>query len=165
MRGSAIERLAEAALRIGLGYRFLSSGISNARRWPHATETAAIVSREYAYPLGAIATALMVLGGAGLAFGLATRLAAFMLVLFLLPTFIVHRHWLRVLPPDVAAVEAALTDEDSTRRFRLLGRHAVHAHETGMLENVVYLLTCLFFMARGSTGFSLDSLCCAETSH
>jgi uncharacterized membrane protein YphA (DoxX/SURF4 family) len=157
---SSIERLAEAGLRVVLGYRFLSSGLSNARRWPHATETAAIVSPQYAYPFGAIATALMVLGGAGLALGLATRLAAFLLAVFLVPTFIVHRHWLRVLPPDVVEVAAALTDEDAARKFRLLGRHAIHSHETGMLENVVYLLACLFFMTRGSNGFSLDSLFC-----
>jgi uncharacterized membrane protein YphA (DoxX/SURF4 family) len=157
MERSTAERSAEAILRILLGWRFLSSGVSNLRRWPHATETAAIISPEAAYPLGAVATALMVAGGAGLVLGVATRVAALLLVVFLLPTFLVHRHWLRVLPDEAAAVADAISEEDLSRKFRLLSRHAVHAHETGMLENLVYLAACLHFAIHGATGYSLDT--------
>jgi uncharacterized membrane protein YphA (DoxX/SURF4 family) len=161
VEGASGMRATEAILRIVLGVRFLNSGVSNLKRWPHATETAAIISPTAAYPLGMLATALMVAGGAGLVLGVATRLAALLLVGFLLPTFVVHRHWLRVLPDDAAAVAAAIPEPELRSRLRLLTRHAVHAHETGMLENLVYLAACLYFASRGATGLSLDTWVCS----
>ncbi|MEE8074303.1 MAG: DoxX family membrane protein, partial [Candidatus Binatia bacterium] len=80
----------ESVLRIILGLRFLSSGISNIRRWPHATHTAKLVFPQGAYFFGFVATALMVLGGSGLALGFQTHIAALMLIVFLLPTFKLH---------------------------------------------------------------------------
>jgi uncharacterized membrane protein YphA (DoxX/SURF4 family) len=150
--------VAEALFRVVLGLRFLSSGWSNVRRWPHATETAAIVSERAAVPFGAIATALMVLGGAGLALGLATPIAALLLLLFLIPTFKVHLYWLRFLPGEAAAVAAVIPGGPERSKFRLLQRHAIHAHETGWQENLVYLVACLYFLTHGSAGVSLDAL-------
>ena len=100
----------------------------------------------------------MVLGGAGLALGLATRVAALLLVIFLVPTFIVHRYWLRTLPDDADAVAATIDDETLRARFRLLRGHAVHSHETGLQENAIYLAASLYFAARGSSGFSVDGM-------
>jgi len=154
----SIPMIAEAALRIILGLRFLSSGVSNVRRWPHATETAAIISKRGSVPLGFMATALMVLGGAGLALGLATPIAALLLIIFLIPTFQVHRRWLRTLPGQAAAVAGAIGDGGARSSFRLLQRHAIHAHETGLQENLVYLAACLYFLTHGASGFSIDAL-------
>ena len=150
--------VAEAAFRVILGLRFLSSGLSNVKRWPHATETAAIISRSAAVPLGFVATALMVVGGAGLVLGLATPVAAALLLLFLVPTFQVQRHWLRTLPTEAARVAEAIADESMRRRFGVFQRHAIHAHETGLQENLVYFAACVYFVARGSSGFSVDAL-------
>ncbi len=148
----------ESVLRIILGLRFLSSGISNVRRWPHATHTAKLVFPQGAYFFGFVATALMVLGGSGLALGFQTPIAALMLIVFLLPTFKLHLHWLQILPEALNAVGNSLAHQGVKGQLQLLGRHAIHAHETGWQTNIVLLVMALFFCARGSAAFGLDNL-------
>ncbi len=148
----------ESVLRIILGLRFLSSGISNVRRWPHATYTAKLVFPQGAYFFGFVATALMVLGGSGLALGFQTPIAALMLIVFLLPTFKLHLHWLQILPEALNAVGDSLAHQGAKGQLQLLGRHAIHAHETGWQTNIVLLVMALFFCARGSAAFGLDNL-------
>ena len=148
----------ESVLRIILGLRFLSSGISNVRRWPHATHTAKLVFPQGAYFFGFVATALMVLGGSGLALGFQTPIAALMLIVFLLPTFKLHLHWLQILPEALNAVGNSLAHQGAKGQLQLLGRHAIHAHETGWQTNIVLLVMALFFCARGSAAFGLDNM-------
>jgi uncharacterized membrane protein YphA (DoxX/SURF4 family) len=141
-----------------LGYRFLSSGLSNWRRWPHATETAAIISEKWATPFGAVATALMVIGGAGLLLGVATPLSGVFLAIFLVPTFVVHRRQHELLAQRARQVEGAISDDEARQGFRMFERHAIHSHETGVLENLVYLAAAVFFATRGSSWLSIDAL-------
>lgn len=148
----------ETIFRVVLGLRFLSSGLSNVRRWPHATQTAAIVFPRGAYLFGLIATALMVLGGAGLAIGFQTPAAALMLIVFLIPTFKIHYHWLRTEPAKIRAVGEAIAGAEARSEFQLIGRHAIHSHETGWQNNLVLLAGCLYFFVRGSIAFGLDNL-------
>ena len=148
----------EVIFRVVLGLRFLSSGLSNVRRWPHATQTAAIVFPRASYFFGLVATALMVLGGAGVALGFQTPVAAAMLIVFLLPTFRIHYHWLQTEPAEVRAVGEAIASEEARSEFRLIGQHAIHSHETGWQNNLVLLAGCLYFSVRGSVAFGLDNL-------
>ncbi|MFQ5539618.1 MAG: DoxX family protein [Candidatus Binatia bacterium] len=148
----------ESVLRIILGLRFLSSGVSNVRRWPHAAHTAQLVFPQGAYFFGSVATALMVLGGIGLALGFQTPIAALMLIVFLLPTFKLHLHWLQILPMALNEVGDTIEREGVKGQLQLLGRHAIHSHETGWQTNIVLLVVALFFCARGSAAFGLDNL-------
>ena len=148
----------ESALRIVVGLRFLSSGISNVLSWPLATQIAEIIFPRGSYFFGLGATALMVLGGSGLALGFQTPIAALMLIVFLFPTFQIHRHWLQVLPNTVKAVGESITNEEAKGQFQLIGRQAIHSHEVGWQNNIVLLVISLFFCARGSAAFGLDNL-------
>lgn len=148
----------EVIFRIVLGLRFLSSGISNVRRWPQAAQTAAIVFPRGSYFFGFVATALMVLGGVGLAIGFQTPVAAAMLIVFLIPTFKIHYHWLQTEPAKVRAVGEAIANEEARSAFRVIGRHATHSHETGWQNNLVLLSGCLYFSVRGCIAFGLDNL-------
>jgi len=148
----------ETVLRIALGLRFLSSGLSNIARWPHATETAKVVFPNGAYFFGLVAVALMVLGGAGLALGFQTRIAALMIIIFLVPTFRVQRIWIRTLPERTERVRSALGDERLKEDLRFLSRHAVHGHESAWKDNAILFLAALLFYARGSVAFGLDNL-------
>jgi uncharacterized membrane protein YphA (DoxX/SURF4 family) len=156
--GATLAMAAEAIFRVVLGLRFFSSGWSNVRRWPHATETAAIISARGAYPLGFVATFLMVVGGAALALGVATPIAALMLIFFLIPTFVVHRRQKATLESYAPAVEGAVVGDDVRAKLRMLARHGIHSHETGLQENFVYLCACLYFLTHGASGFSVDAL-------
>lgn len=149
--------LVETILRIALGLRFLSSGLSNVRRWPHATETAEILFPRAAYFFGLAAVALMVLGGAGLALGFQTRISALLVIIFLIPTFQVQRVWIRTLPETVERIRGALGDERLQNDLRFLGRHAIHGHESAWKDNVILLLAALLFYVRGSGAFGLDN--------
>ncbi|MEE9550085.1 MAG: DoxX family protein [Candidatus Binatia bacterium] len=148
----------ESALRIVIGLRFLNSGISNVLRWPHSTQTAKIIFPRGSYFFGLVATALMVLGGSGLTLGFQTPVAALMLIVFLIPTFQLHRHWLQVLPNTLKAVGESITNEEAKGQFQLIGRQAIHSHEVGWQTNIVLLVISLFFCARGSAAFGLDNL-------
>ena len=66
----------EVMLRVALGLRLLSSGISNVRRWPHAVGTAKVVFAKGTKFFALMAVAFMVLGGFGVAagFGLKTTM-------------------------------------------------------------------------------------------
>ena len=158
MEQATLLPLVEAVLRIILGLRFLSSGISNVRRWPHAPQTAGLVFPQGAYFFGFIATALMVLGGGGLALGFQTPIAAVMLITFLIPTFKVHHYWLQNLPGKVRTIQDAITNDQGRNEFPLLVRQAIHSHETGWQNNIVLLAASLFFVVRGSVAFGLDNL-------
>jgi len=150
--------IVETVLRIALGLRFLSSGLSNIRRWPHATETAQMLFPTGNYFFGAVAVALMVLGGAGLALGFQTEISAVMAIIFLLPTFQLQRVWIRTLPEKIERVGSALGEETVKNELKFLGRHAIHGHESAWKDNVILLLAALLFVVRGSVAFGLDNL-------
>jgi uncharacterized membrane protein YphA (DoxX/SURF4 family) len=100
----------------------------------------------------------MVGGGLGLVLGLATRLSAAMIALFILPTFFIQRYWLGVLPAMIADVNRALPEETTKSKFQRLAKQAFHSHETGWQNNTVLLLLALFFAVRGSPAFGIDNL-------
>jgi len=148
----------EAALRIILGLRFLYSGVSNIIRWPSAVGTASV-----AFPIGApffgfMAVVLMTAGGLGLALGLQTQVSAVMIALFLLPTFVIQVHWRRLFPSMVAELTQAFSGSDLRPKMQLVGRHAIHAHTVGWQDNLVFLVTSLYFAVRGETAFALGNV-------
>jgi uncharacterized membrane protein YphA (DoxX/SURF4 family) len=149
--------LAEAALRVILGWRMLVSGLSNIRRWPNPVNTASILFPKGATFFGFIATCLMVVGGFGVAAGIQTPLCAVMIIIFLMPTFALHAHWLKVLPAMAPVVKNALEDEAAQRHFRSFDRQAYHAHEVGIRDNLVFLAAALYFAVKGSAAFGMDN--------
>ena len=149
--------VAEAALRVILGWRMLVSGVSNIRRWPNPVNTASILFPQGAVFFGFIATFLMVVGGFGLAAGIQTPICALMIIVFLIPTFALHAHWLKVLPSMVPVVNSALKDEKAQNYFRSFDRQAYHAHEVGIRDNLVFVAGAVYFAIRGSAAFGLDN--------
>lgn len=148
---------AEGALRVVLGWRMLISGLSNVRRWPNPVTTASILFPRGATVFGFIATFLMVVGGVGLAAGFQTPISALMIIIFLLPTFALHWHWLKVLPTMSAVVKNAIQDEKIGNYFRSFDRQAYHAHEVGLRDNLVFVIAAFYFAVRGSAGFGVDN--------
>ncbi len=157
MEHSTLVTTVEALLRIILGWRFLLSGVSNIRRWPNPVGTAGILFPKGAKFFGFIATALMVIGGAGVAAGIQTPICAVMLVIFLIPTFSLHSYWLKVLPTMVPVVRNAIADEQAQKYFRSFDRQSYHAHEVGIRDNLVLLLVAAYFAVRGSAAFGIDN--------
>lgn len=149
--------LAEAALRVILGWRILISGLSNVRRWPNPVNTASILFPKGATFFGSVATFLMVVGGFGLAAGIQTPISAVMIIIFLLPTFALHRHWLKVLPTMAQVVKSTIADEKAQNYFRSFDRQAYHAHEVGLRDNLVFVAAAGYFAVRGSSGFGVDN--------
>ena len=149
--------LAEAALRVILGWRMLISGLSNVRRWPNPVNTASILFPKGATFFGSVATFLMVVGGFGLAAGIQTPISAVMIIIFLLPTFALHRHWLKVLPTMAQVVKSTIADEKAQNYFRSFDRQAYHAHEVGLRDNLVLVAAAVYFAVRGSSGFGVDN--------
>jgi uncharacterized membrane protein YphA (DoxX/SURF4 family) len=149
--------VSEAALRVILGWRMLVSGISNVRRWPNPVNTASILFPKGTAFFGFAATFLMVVGGFGVAAGIQTPICAVMIVIFLIPTFALHWHWLKVLPTMSPAVSAAIIDEKTRNYFRSFDRQAFHAHEVGIRDNLVFLAAAIYFAARGSAAFGVDN--------
>lgn len=158
----AVLGFAESILRIGLGLRFLSSGLSNLVRWPNPVKNSQIVFRGFPQGLvtffAAVAAALMVFGGAGLVLGFLTQVAALCVIIFLIPTFKIHRRRIRQHQAIVEKVRHGLKDEGAKEGFQLLSWQAMHSHETGWMNNVILLLASLFFLVGGSTAFGLDLL-------
>jgi len=150
--------IAEAVLRIILGIRFLSSGISNVLRWPNPVQTASLVFLPGAVFFGFLATVLMVVGGIGVAIGFQTPVSSLMLVIFLIPTFNVHQYWLKTLPTMVDTVKNSLDDEQARNYFRIFDRQAYHAHEVGIRDNLVLLAAAVYFAVRGSVAYGVDNL-------
>jgi len=150
--------IAEAVLRVILGWRFLISGLSNVGRWPNPVQTASILFPRGATFFGLVATLLMVVGGLGVAAGLQTPLCSAMVIIFLIPTFVLHSYWLKVLPTMAPVVKAALNDEKAQNYFRSFDRQSYHAHEVGIRDNLVFLAAAVYFAVRGSTAFGLDNL-------
>ncbi len=148
----------EVILRIGLGLRFLNSGLSNIRRWPNPVKNTAIIFPFGATFFGAIAVFLMVGGGIGLLLGFMTRVAALMLALFLIPTLKIQRHWLKNLPAMIDEVDRAIAQGPAKSKFQLLAKQAFHSHQTGWQTNLLLLAVALFFALRGSVAFGLDNL-------
>src|SRR5438046_8652781 len=101
--------IAEAVLRVILGWRFLISGLSNVGRWPNPVQTASILFPRGATFFGLMATLLMVVGGLGVAAGFQTPLSSAMVIIFLIPTFVLHSYWLKVLPTITPVVNAGFT--------------------------------------------------------
>jgi uncharacterized membrane protein YphA (DoxX/SURF4 family) len=135
----------------------LVSGLSNVRRWPNPVNTASILFPKGAAFFGFIATFLMVAGGFGLAAGIQTSLCAVMVIIFLLPTFALHAHWLKVLPAMAPVVKNALKDEKAQSYFRSFDRQAYHAHEVGIRDNLVFVAGAFYFALRGSAAFGVDN--------
>jgi uncharacterized membrane protein YphA (DoxX/SURF4 family) len=150
--------IAEAVLRVILGWRFLISGLSNIRRWPNPVTTASILFPKGALFFGIVATVLMVVGGIGVAIGFQTPVCSLMLIIFLLPTFSLHFHWLKVLPTMVSLVKNAIGNEKAQNYFRIFDRQSFHAHEVGLRDNLVFLAATVYFMVRGSAGYGLDNV-------
>jgi len=158
LENSTAVLIAEAILRVILGWRFLISGLSNVRRWPNPVKTASILFPKGAAFFGFVATVLMVVGGLGVAAGFQTQIAAVMLIVFLIPTFSLHLYWLKVLPILVPVVKRALSDEQAQSYFRTFDRQSFHAHEVGLRDNLVFLAAAAFFTVRGSSAYGLDNL-------
>ncbi|HEX9455973.1 MAG TPA: DoxX family protein, partial [Candidatus Binatia bacterium] len=158
MENGTLVLLAEATLRVILGWRMLISGLSNIRRWPNPVNTASILFPQGATFFGALATFLMVVGGFGLAIGAQTPICAVMVIVFLIPTFALHWHWLKVLPTMVPVVQTALKDDKAQNYFRSFDRQSYHAHEVGLRDNLVFVAAALYFAAKGSAAFSVDNL-------
>jgi uncharacterized membrane protein YphA (DoxX/SURF4 family) len=135
----------------------LVSGISNVRRWPNPVSTASILFPKGATFFGFVATILMVFGGFGLAAGIQTPICAVMIAVFLIPTFALHWHWLKILPTMSPAVKAAITDHKAQNYFRSFDRQAFHAHEVGIRDNLVFLVAAIYFAVRGSVAFGVDN--------
>jgi uncharacterized membrane protein YphA (DoxX/SURF4 family) len=157
VENSTLIILAEATLRVILGWRMLISGLSNVRRWPNPVNTASILFPKGATFFGFVATFLMVVGGFGLAAGFQTPICAVMIIVFLIPTFALHYHWLKVLPTMVPVVKAALKDEKAQNYFRSFDRQSYHAHEVGLRDNLVFVAAAVYFAVRGSAGWGLDN--------
>jgi uncharacterized membrane protein YphA (DoxX/SURF4 family) len=157
LEDSILVSVAEAALRVILGWRMLISGLSNVRRWPNPVNTASILFPKGATFFGFVATCLMVVGGFGVAAGIQTPLSAVMIVIFLIPTFGLHWHWLKVLPTMVPVVTAALKDEKARSYFRSFDRQSYHAHEVGLRDNLVFVAAALYFAVKGSAAFGVDN--------
>ncbi len=156
MDQQALLTIIETVLRIGLGLRFLYSGVSNIRRWPNPVRNAGFVFPFGAKFFGAVAVFLMVGGGAGLILGLATRIAALMVALFLVPTLKIQLYWLKTLPPMIEEARRAVP-ESAQQTVRLLARQAYHSHETSLQGNVLFLLLALYFAVHGPVAFALDN--------
>ena len=154
---STLALIAEAALRVILGWRMLISGLSNIQRWPNPVNTASILFPKGASFFGFVATFLMVVGGFGVATGIQTPLSAVMIVIFLIPTFGLHWYWLKVLPTMVPVVTAALKDEKARSYFRSFDRQSYHAHEVGLRDNLVFVAAALYFAVKGSAAFGVDN--------
>jgi uncharacterized membrane protein YphA (DoxX/SURF4 family) len=154
---STLIPLAEATLRAILGWRMLISGLSNVRRWPNPVNTASILFPRGAVFFGCVATFLMVAGGFGVAAGIQTPISALMIVVFLIPTFALHWHWLKVLPVMAPVVKNAIKEEKAQVYFRSFDRQSYHAHEVGLRDNLVFLAAAVYFAIRGSAGFGVDN--------
>ena len=149
----------EAILRVILGWRFLISGVSNVRRWPgNSVQTASLLFHKGTTFFGFMATLLMVVGGVGVAAGFQTPICAVMLIIFLIPTFMLHYYWLKVLPTMAPTVRGAITEEKAQGYFRSFERQSFHAHEVGLRDNLVFLAAAGYFMVRGSGTWGLDNL-------
>lgn len=157
MEPSTALLLAEAGLRVILGWRMLISGLSNVRRWPNPVNTASILFPRGATFFGFVATFLMVVGGFGLLAGIQTPICALMIIIFLIPTFGLHWHWLKVLPTMVPVVQAAIKDERAQNYFRAFDRQSYHAHEVGLRDNLVFVAAAAYFLVRGSAAFGVDN--------
>lgn len=157
MEAATLVLIAEALLRFILGWRMFISGVSNMARWPNPVNTASILFPKGAVFFGVMATFLMVVGGAGLAVGLQTPLCAVMVVVFLIPTFGLHWHWLKVLPTMVPVVKAAIKDDQAQGYFRSFDRQSYHAHEVGLRDNLVFLVAAIYFAIKGSAAYGVDN--------
>lgn len=158
MDSTQLTSIIEAALRIILGLRFLYSGVSNIIRWPHAIATARVVFPTGAPFFGFMAVVLMTVGGLGLALGVQTRISALMIALFLLPTFVIQVHWRRLFPSMVADLTQAVSSNELRPKMQLIGRHAIHAHDVGWQDNLVFLILSLYFAVRTETVLALDNV-------
>ncbi|HEU5462497.1 MAG TPA: DoxX family protein [Candidatus Binatia bacterium] len=157
MEHSIVLLAAEAVLRVILGWRMLISGLSNIRRWPNPINTASILFPRGAALFGLVATFLMVAGGFGLAAGIQTPICAVMIIVFLIPTFALHFHWLKVLPTMAPIVTQAIADDKARQYFRSFDRQAFHAHEVGIRDNLVFVAAAVYFAVRGSSAFGVDN--------
>ena len=158
MEHTTLMLIAEAVLRVILGWRFLISGLSNVGRWPNPVQTASILFPRGATFFGLMVILFMVVGGLGVAAGLQMPFCSAMVIIFLIPTFVLHSYWLKVLPTMAPVVKAALNDEKAQNYFRSFDRQSYHAHEVGIRDNLVFLAAAVYFAVRGSTAFGLDNL-------
>ena len=157
MESPALTLAIEAGLRIILGWRMLISGLSNIRRWPNPVNTASILFPRGSVFFGFVATFLMVVGGMGLILGLQTPISALMIIIFLIPTFALHAHWLKTLPVMAPVVKDSINGDKAQSYFRSFDRQAYHAHEVGLRDNLVFVAAAAYFLVRGSAALGLDN--------
>ena len=98
----------------------------------------------------------MVAGGLGLILGWQTPVSALMIIVFLIPTFALHAHWLKALPAMAPVVKDALSGEKAQTYFRSFDRQAYHAHEVGLRDNLVFVAAAAYFLIRGAAAFGID---------
>lgn len=158
MENATLVIVVESILRVILGWRFLSSGVSNVRRWPNPVRSASILFPKGTTFFALVATAFMLVGGGGVALGFQTPICSLMLMVFLIPTFNFHLYWLKVLPTMAPVVNGALQDEKAQQLFQTFDRQSVHSHEVGIEDNIVLMAAALYFAVRGSGGYGLDNL-------
>jgi len=106
-------------------------------------------------PFGSIATVLMVLGGAGAGAGAAHRRSPlFSSFSSSSPPSKCISIWLGFLPGEQQRSRPSFPGEPERSKFRLLQRHAIHAHETGWQEEPRVPDACLYFLSHGSAALS-----------
>jgi uncharacterized membrane protein YphA (DoxX/SURF4 family) len=152
LENSTIVLLAETCLRVILGWRMLISGLSNVRRWPNPVNTASLLFPKGATFFGFVATFLMVVGGFGLAVGLQTSLCALMIIIFLVPTFALHWHWLKVLPTMAPVVRPV-----SRMKKRKIFVLRLNPSRMKWAAITVFVAAAIYFTVRGSAAFGVDS--------
>ena len=158
MEPTSLTLIAEATLRIILGWRFLISGLSNIRRWPNPVTTASILfPRGVFFRLGCDCTHG---GGRSRSSNRVSDLDLFAHADHLShpniqPPFPLAE---KVLPTLVPVVKSAISDEKAQDYFRTFDRQSFHAHEVGLRDNLVFLAAAVYFMVRGSGAYGLDSL-------
>ena len=157
MNDATLLPVIETALRIIVGVRFLNSGIRNIRMWPYPIEIARIVVPMGAPFFGFLAVCLMTLGGLGLTLGFQTQISAILIMIFLIPTFKVHRHWLRTLPTTLTELRDA-TKDDLRPPLQRIGRQVIQGQQAAMQNNILLLVLALFFCLRKEIPFALDNL-------
>lgn len=105
-----------------------------------------------------MAVVLMTAGGLGLTLGVQTQLSAVMIAVFILPTFVIHVRWRRLFPAMVADLTRTVTDDDLRPQMQFIGKHAIHAHDVGWQDNLVFLVTALYFAVLSHTAFAIDNV-------
>src|SRR5687768_3523373 len=105
-------RWQNSALLIGrvlLSMVFLVAGMMKISYWEETLAYAQMVGYPIPTLLLALATALEILGGVALLLGLKTRVAAFLLLIYLIPvTFMFHSYWNITMAVEASEIQTQL---------------------------------------------------------